>query len=57
MLKQILRGRELSSSDEIDDAIVQVWNDLTFDEVQTVFRNWIWRLVWVSENDGEHIGE
>jgi hypothetical protein len=37
MLKQILRDRELSPSDEIEDVIEQVWNDLTFDGVQSVF--------------------
>jgi hypothetical protein len=29
MFKQILRDREFSSSDEIEDAIAQAWNDLT----------------------------
>jgi hypothetical protein len=57
MLKQILRDRELSSRDEIEDAIVQVWNDLTFDDAQSVFRNWIRRLTVVAENDGGYISE
>jgi histone-lysine N-methyltransferase SETMAR len=57
MLKQILRDREVSSNDEIEDAIAQVWNDLTFDDVQSMFRDWIPRLVWVAENDGEYISE
>jgi hypothetical protein len=30
MLKQILRDREFSPRDEIEDAIAQVWNSLTF---------------------------
>jgi hypothetical protein len=25
--------------------------------VQSVFRNWMRRLAWVSENDGEYIHE
>jgi hypothetical protein len=57
MLKQILRDRGFSSSDEIEDAIAQAWNDLTFDKVQSVFRDWIRRLAWVAENDGEYISE
>jgi hypothetical protein len=57
MLKQILRDREFSSSDEIEDAIAQVWNDLTFDDVQSVFRDWIRRLAWVAENNGEYMSE
>jgi transposase len=57
MLKQILRDREFSSSGEIEDAIAQICNDLTFDDVQSIFRDWIRRLAWVAENDGECISE
>jgi hypothetical protein len=54
MLKQILRDREFFSSDEIKDAIAQLRNDLTFDDVQSVFQDWTRRLAWVAENDGEY---
>jgi hypothetical protein len=57
MLKQILRGREFFSSDKIEDAIAQVGNGPTFDEVQSMFRDWIRHLAWVAENDGESINE
>jgi hypothetical protein len=57
MLKQILTDREFSWSDDIEDTIVQVWNELTFDDVQIVFRDWIRRLAWVAENDGEYMTE
>jgi histone-lysine N-methyltransferase SETMAR len=57
MLKQVLRDREFSLSDEIEDAIAQAWNDLTFDDVQSVFQNWIRRVVWVAENDRQYINE
>jgi hypothetical protein len=43
------------SSDEIEEAIAQVWKDLVFDGVQRVFRDWIWPLAWVAENDGGYI--
>jgi hypothetical protein len=56
-LKQILRDWEFSSNDEIEDAIAQVWNAVTFDDVQSVFRDWIRRLAWVAENDGEYVSE
>jgi transposase len=39
MLKQILRDRKFSSSDEIEDAIAQAWNGLTFDDIHSVFRD------------------
>jgi histone-lysine N-methyltransferase SETMAR len=57
MLRQILRVREFSSSNEIENAIAQVWNDLTFDDVQSMFRDWSQRLAWVADNGGEHISE
>jgi hypothetical protein len=37
MLKGILKDREFHSHDEIEEAITMAWNDLTFDEVQSVF--------------------
>jgi hypothetical protein len=50
MLKGVLKGREFNSSDEIEEAITKVWNELTFDEVQSVLHNWMNRLVWVIES-------
>jgi hypothetical protein len=52
MLKGILKDRELHSHDETEEMITMTWNDLTFDEVQSVFHNWINRLRWVIENGG-----
>jgi hypothetical protein len=57
MLKGILRDRGLHSHDEIEEAITMTWNDLTFDEVQSAFHNWMNRLRWVIENGGEYITE
>jgi hypothetical protein len=57
MLKGILKDREFHSYDEIEDVITMAWNDLTFDEVQSVFHNWMNRLRWVIENGGEYITE
>jgi hypothetical protein len=57
MFKQILRDREFSSTDEIEDVAAQVWNDLTFGDIQSVFRDWIRRLAWVAQNDEEYIHE
>jgi hypothetical protein len=44
MLNGILNDREFHSHDEIEEVITMAWNDLTFDEVQSVFRNWMNRL-------------
>jgi hypothetical protein len=57
VVKKILRDREFSSSDEIDDAIAQVWDDIIFGDVQSAFRNWTWCPVWVAENDEDSISE
>jgi hypothetical protein len=57
MLKRILKDRELHSYDEIEEAITIAWNDLTFDEVQSVLHNWMNRLRSVIENGGEYITE
>jgi hypothetical protein len=37
--------------------ITKVWDELTFDEMQRVFHNWMSRLAWVIENGGEHFIE
>jgi hypothetical protein len=34
-----LKDGEFNSSDEIEEAIIKVWDELTFDEVQSAFRN------------------
>jgi hypothetical protein len=57
MSKEILNDREFASSDEIEDAITPVWNDLTGDDVQSVFRNCMSGRSWVIENGGEYIHE
>jgi hypothetical protein len=57
MLKGILKDREFVSSEEIEVALADVWNGLISDDVQSVFRNWMSRLTWVTENGGEHIPE
>jgi hypothetical protein len=53
----MFKDRESTSSDEIEDVIPNTWNDLTFDDRESVFRNWMRRLTWVIENDGEYIHE
>jgi hypothetical protein len=57
MLKGILKDPESRSHDEIEGAITMAWNDLTFDEVQSVIHSWMNRLRWVIKNGGEYITE
>jgi hypothetical protein len=55
MLNGVLKDREFNSSDGIKEAIMRVWDELTFDEVQSVFHNWMSRRAWVIENGRERI--
>jgi hypothetical protein len=57
MLKGVLKDREFNSSNEIEKGIMKVWDELTFDEVQTISHNWISLFTWVVENGGEYITE
>jgi hypothetical protein len=52
-----MKDREFHSYDELEEAITMTWNDFTFDEVQSVFHNWMNRLRWAIENGGEYITE
>jgi hypothetical protein len=52
-----MKDREFHSHDEIEEAITMAWNDLTFEDVQSVFYNWMRRLALVIENGGEYILE
>jgi hypothetical protein len=36
------------------EAIMAMWNDLTFEELQSVFCEWIQRGTWVIEHSGEY---
>jgi hypothetical protein len=57
MLKGIFKDQESPSGDEIGEAMTKTWNDLTLDDVQSVCRNWMSRLVWVIENGGGYAHE
>jgi hypothetical protein len=57
MLNRIVKDRELTSSDEIEEAIPILWNDLTVDDVQSVLRSMMSRLSSMIENGGEYIHE
>jgi hypothetical protein len=56
-LKGIMKDQGFHPHDEIEEVITMVWNSLTFDEVQSVFHNWMNRLRWVIENGGGYITE
>jgi hypothetical protein len=49
-LKGNLKDQESNSSNEIEEAIFGIWDDFTFDNVQSVFQNWMRRLAWIIGN-------
>jgi hypothetical protein len=52
-----MKDCEFHSHDEIEEAITVAWNDLTFEDVPSVFYNWMRRLALVVENEREYIFE
>jgi hypothetical protein len=57
LLKGMIKDREFHSHEGIKEAIPVGWDDLTFDDVQSIFRDWMGRLAWVIEHEGEYLLE
>jgi histone-lysine N-methyltransferase SETMAR len=57
LLKGIMKDGEFYSHEEIEEAITVAWNDLIFEDVQSIFYDWMRRLAWVIEHEGEYILE
>jgi hypothetical protein len=49
-----LKDRCLQGPEEILTAFQEVWDNITFEEIQMVFKSWRGRLRWVIEHDEEH---
>jgi hypothetical protein len=56
-LKEITKDREFHSHEEIEEAMTVAWNGLNFEDVQSIFYDWMRRLAWVIEHEGEYIRE
>jgi hypothetical protein len=54
----MMKDRKLHSHDKIKKAITVAWNDLTFEDVQSIFfYDWMRRVAWIIEHEGEYILE
>jgi hypothetical protein len=53
MLKQKMKDREFSGVEEIMKAVQEIWREVTLERLQSIFFNWIGRLEYVIEHDGE----
>jgi histone-lysine N-methyltransferase SETMAR len=54
MLKQKIQDRVFDTTEEIVMAIRKVWNEVTFEDLQSVFFDWIQRVEYVIEHEGEY---
>jgi histone-lysine N-methyltransferase SETMAR len=54
MVKQKTKDREFCSAQEILRSLSDVWSDLTLEDIQRVFLEWMDRLTCVIKVDGEY---
>jgi hypothetical protein len=52
-----MRDRQFHTVQDILGCLTEIWNGLTFEDVQSVFLEWQICLNWVTENDGEYYSE
>jgi hypothetical protein len=49
-----MKERVFQNEEQILAAITESWNELTFEDIQRIFDNWMERLIWVIANSGEY---
>jgi hypothetical protein len=49
-----MKERIFQSEEQILSAITKSWNELTFEDIQRVFHNWMEHLIWVIANSGAY---
>jgi hypothetical protein len=54
LLKENLKDRQLRGVHSLDQAIPDLCDELTFEDVQAVFLEWMNRLLWDIENKREY---
>jgi hypothetical protein len=54
MLKHKMKDRQVQMVMEIDDDVTRIWNELSFEAVQNVLTNWMYRLEWAIWNGGDY---
>jgi hypothetical protein len=53
LLRESMKGLELSTAEQIVEASPIIWRSVTFYTLQSVFQEWKPRLTWVIKNNGE----
>jgi hypothetical protein len=54
ILKGNMKNGAFQTVEEILEALTLIWNGVTFEQLQSVFLNWIERLEWVISNGGDY---
>jgi hypothetical protein len=57
MTKGKMKDRKFRTVQGLLGRLTEIWNDLTFEDVQSVFHEWQLRLNWVIQNSGEYYCE
>jgi hypothetical protein len=57
MVKQKIKVREFCSAQDILRSLSNAWSDLTLEDIQRVFLEWMDNLTWVIENDREYFAK
>jgi hypothetical protein len=57
LAKTALGNRRFVDSDDIIEALTDLFDRATFDELQRLFQSWIRRSEWVNRNSGQHFTE
>jgi transposase len=53
ILKEKMKDRVFRSEEQNLGTITKSWNELTFEEIQRVFQNWMEHVIRVTANSGE----
>jgi histone-lysine N-methyltransferase SETMAR len=51
--KTALQNRRLTDADAVIEALTDLFDNVSFEELQNVFQNWIERLEWAIKHNGE----
>jgi hypothetical protein len=54
ILKDKIKDRLFRTIEEIITAVHRVWSEMTLDDLQSVFFNWMERLEYVIDHEGEY---
>jgi hypothetical protein len=55
--KTAIQTKSFKDPDELIEALTNLFDSITFEELQSVFHNWIRRMRWVIQKRGEYFHE